>query len=257
MFQEIQRIANILPINLLRTVSESIDFDGFHFPKETLIIPQISILMNDDSIFTDSNTFNPLRFLDSDGNLKRYEEFIPFSIGKRQYILNSGDSDDGTMDAADPSNPPRRSKTDPILVDRRKAATMRERRRLRKVEILRSAIEYINKLEGMLQAEGKMTKIMAHNQQMTLHSQGTSDYLSSSTAQFPSSFDGGFDDDDVTDSDEPDSPLPTVEGRKRTSLDRLSRIVANIAGEEGGVNGVEHANDHVEGGDTEKKLVLL
>lgn len=70
-----------------------------------------------------------------------------------------------------------------VLVDRRKAATMRERRRLRKVneafevvkqrtcsnpnqrlpkvEILRGAIEYISKLEAMLRMEGKMTDIMA------------------------------------------------------------------------------------------------
>uniref|UniRef100_A0A7E4VXF8 Myoblast determination protein 1 homolog n=1 Tax=Panagrellus redivivus TaxID=6233 RepID=A0A7E4VXF8_PANRE len=68
-------------------------------------------------------------------------------------------------------------------LDRRKAATMRERRRLRKVneafevvkqrtcsnpnqrlpkvEILRGCIEYITKLEDMLRAEGKMTDIMA------------------------------------------------------------------------------------------------
>ena len=73
-----------------------------------------------------------------------------------------------------------------ILVDRRKAATMRERRRLRKVneafevvkqrtcsnpnqrlpkvEILRGAIEYITKLENMLSMEGKMTDIMARMQ---------------------------------------------------------------------------------------------
>uniref|UniRef100_A0A0N4Z7V2 Myoblast determination protein 1 homolog n=1 Tax=Parastrongyloides trichosuri TaxID=131310 RepID=A0A0N4Z7V2_PARTI len=70
--------------------------------------------------------------------------------------------------------------------DRRKAATLRERKRLQKVneafenmkkrtcpnpnqrlpkvEILRGAIEYINKLEDVLKAEGKMTKIMAVNE---------------------------------------------------------------------------------------------
>ncbi|KAI6183434.1 BHLH domain-containing protein [Aphelenchoides bicaudatus] len=83
--------------------------------------------------------------------------------------------------------------------DRRKAATMRERRRLRKVneafevvkqrtcqnpnqrlpkvEILRGAIEYITKLENMLQSQGKMTSIMAANAGLQLDS-------SSSTAAF-------------------------------------------------------------------------
>ncbi|KAK6036581.1 Helix-loop-helix DNA-binding domain protein [Cooperia oncophora] len=98
-------------------------------------------------------------------------------------------TDDVAMETADPNNPPRRSK-----LDRRKAATMRERRRLRKVneafeivkqrtcpnpnqrlpkvEILRSAIDYITKLETMLHAEGKMTKIMAQNQMMHGHTGG-------------------------------------------------------------------------------------
>ncbi|KAK6035132.1 hypothetical protein COOONC_27364 [Cooperia oncophora] len=84
----------------------------------------------------------------------------------------------------------------------------------------------------MLHAEGKMTKIMAQNQMMHGHTGG--EYLPSTSAQFPSSFDG-FDDDEVSDSDDVDSPQPTADGRKRTSLDRLSRIVANIAGEEGAV----------------------
>uniref|UniRef100_A0A1I8BBH4 BHLH domain-containing protein n=1 Tax=Meloidogyne hapla TaxID=6305 RepID=A0A1I8BBH4_MELHA len=48
-------------------------------------------------------------------------------------------------------------------VERRRAATMRERRRLRKVnvEILRGAIEYINMLEHLLQTHVKMDSIIA------------------------------------------------------------------------------------------------
>ncbi|KAK6732971.1 hypothetical protein RB195_017008 [Necator americanus] len=187
--------------------------------------------------------------------------------------------DDVTMETTDPNNPPRRSK-----LDRRKAATMRERRRLRKVneafeivkqrtcpnpnqrlpkvEILRSAIEYITKLETMLHAEGKMTKIMAQNQ-MAMHGHSGGEYLPSTSGQFPATFDG-FEDDDVSDSDDVDSPQPTADGRKRTSLDRLSRIVANIAGEEGVVavptgqtQAEQHANDQVDSGEAEKKLAVL
>ncbi|GMR37054.1 hypothetical protein PMAYCL1PPCAC_07249 [Pristionchus mayeri] len=80
--------------------------------------------------------------------------------------------------------------SDPIpkKLDRRKAATMRERRRLRKVneafevvkartcqnpqqrlpkvEILRTAIDYINTLERMLKQQGKYTQIMKNNEEM-------------------------------------------------------------------------------------------
>jgi hypothetical protein len=42
--------------------------------------------------------------------------------------------------------------------------------RLPKVEILRGAIEYITKLENMLQNQGKMTSIMAANAGLQLDS---------------------------------------------------------------------------------------
>ncbi|CAI4227329.1 unnamed protein product [Auanema sp. JU1783] len=86
---EIQRVANILPINLLRTTSESVELDGYQYPKGTLVIPQISILMQDPTIFENPHQFNPNRFLTTSGKLRRFEEFIPFSIGKRQCLGES------------------------------------------------------------------------------------------------------------------------------------------------------------------------
>ncbi|CCD61735.1 CYtochrome P450 family [Caenorhabditis elegans] len=86
---EIQRIANILPINLLRTVAEDIEIDGYNFKKGDLIIPQISILMNDPEIFENPEEFNPSRFLDEDNNVKKIDEFLPFSIGRRQCLGES------------------------------------------------------------------------------------------------------------------------------------------------------------------------
>ncbi|TMS33549.1 hypothetical protein L596_001278 [Steinernema carpocapsae] len=86
---EIQRIANILPINLLRTVSEDVTIDGFEFPANTLVIPQISIVMNDPQNFDRPEVFNPERFLDFEGNLQKSEHFLPFSIGKRQCLGES------------------------------------------------------------------------------------------------------------------------------------------------------------------------
>uniref|UniRef100_A0A1I8A110 Cytochrome P450 n=1 Tax=Steinernema glaseri TaxID=37863 RepID=A0A1I8A110_9BILA len=86
---EIQRIANILPINLLRTVSEDVSIDGFQFPANTLVIPQISIVMNDPKNFANPEVFNPDRFLDAEGNVQKSENFMPFSIGKRQCLGES------------------------------------------------------------------------------------------------------------------------------------------------------------------------
>ncbi|CAJ0581398.1 unnamed protein product, partial [Mesorhabditis spiculigera] len=86
---EIQRIANILPINLLRTVSEDVRIDGYFYPKGTMVIPQIATMLNDETVFEDPSDFRPERFLDEEGKLKRVEQFMPFSLGKRQCLGES------------------------------------------------------------------------------------------------------------------------------------------------------------------------
>ncbi|KAH7691432.1 CBN-CYP-33C11 protein, partial [Aphelenchoides avenae] len=40
-------------------------------------------------IFPEPTRFNPDRFIDEGGNLKRVDELIPFSIGKRQCLGES------------------------------------------------------------------------------------------------------------------------------------------------------------------------
>ncbi|CUR30017.1 CYtochrome P450 family [Caenorhabditis elegans] len=39
--------------------------------------------MNNEEVFPDPHTFNPDRFIDEHGKLKRVEELAPFSVGKR------------------------------------------------------------------------------------------------------------------------------------------------------------------------------
>ncbi|CAJ0963444.1 unnamed protein product, partial [Mesorhabditis belari] len=86
---EIQRIANILPINLLRTVCDDVEIDGYTFPKGTMVIPQISIMLNDETVFEEPKEFRPERFLDDEGKLKRIDQFMPFSLGRRQCLGES------------------------------------------------------------------------------------------------------------------------------------------------------------------------
>ncbi|VDK44389.1 unnamed protein product [Anisakis simplex] len=156
--------------------------------------------------------------------------------------------------------------TPPRRLDRRKAATMRERRRLRKVneafevvkqrtcpnpnqrlpkvEILRSAIEYITKLETMLQSQGKMTKIMAANQGIHIAEGDTQDYVVSiqnvhgtnnnGSAYYDGKIGAYQEDSEEFNATNP-SDSPHESGRtstKKSSLDRLSRIVDSIAAEE-------------------------
>uniref|UniRef100_A0A915NNT1 Cytochrome P450 n=1 Tax=Meloidogyne floridensis TaxID=298350 RepID=A0A915NNT1_9BILA len=75
---ETQRSANLLPINLAhRTMSDANILNKFNLKKGTPIVPQICC------IFPHPYRFEPERFLDDQGMLKRVEQLIPFGIGKR------------------------------------------------------------------------------------------------------------------------------------------------------------------------------
>uniref|UniRef100_A0AC34GQL3 Cytochrome P450 n=1 Tax=Panagrolaimus sp. ES5 TaxID=591445 RepID=A0AC34GQL3_9BILA len=82
---ETQRIANLLPINFSRKTIKDTYINGFYVPKGSSVVPQISCILFDDTIFPDPFTFNPERFIDTETKkYKKIDEFIPFSVGKRQ-----------------------------------------------------------------------------------------------------------------------------------------------------------------------------
>ncbi|WKY10972.1 hypothetical protein Q1695_002932 [Nippostrongylus brasiliensis] len=83
---EIQRMANLLPMNLPHQTLRDVRIGQWHLPAGTGVIPQISTVLYDDEVFPEPLTFNPSRFIDEEGKLKRIEELIPFSIGKRQCL---------------------------------------------------------------------------------------------------------------------------------------------------------------------------
>lgn len=83
---EIQRLCNLVPNNVLHTTTREVVVDGYVLPAGTCITPQISVVLYDDTIYKDPKCFNPTRFIDEQGNLKRSDELIPFSVGKRQCL---------------------------------------------------------------------------------------------------------------------------------------------------------------------------
>ncbi|KAI6174478.1 Cytochrome P450-33C9 [Aphelenchoides bicaudatus] len=83
---EIQRIANLVPQNVWHRTTKDVTINGHFIRKGTAILPQVSVVLADETIYDDPASFRPERFIDENGKLKRADELIPFSVGKRQCL---------------------------------------------------------------------------------------------------------------------------------------------------------------------------
>uniref|UniRef100_A0A8D1U450 Cytochrome P450 2J2 n=1 Tax=Sus scrofa TaxID=9823 RepID=A0A8D1U450_PIG len=79
---EVQRMGNIIPLNVPREVVEDTTLAGYHLPKGTMVLTNLTALHRDPAEWATPDTFNPEHFLEN-GKFKKREAFLPFSIGKR------------------------------------------------------------------------------------------------------------------------------------------------------------------------------
>ncbi|XP_067912643.1 cytochrome P450 2K6-like [Heterodontus francisci] len=80
---EIQRFADIVPLNITHETTVDLNFKGYFIPKGTPVIPLLSSVLFDKTQWEKSNEFNPSHFLDAEGKFVKRNAFIPFSIGRR------------------------------------------------------------------------------------------------------------------------------------------------------------------------------
>ncbi|XP_055978278.1 cytochrome P450 2J2-like [Sorex fumeus] len=79
---EVQRMGNIIPLNVPRAAAADTTLNGYHIPKGTLVLTNLITLHRDPAEWATPDTFNPEHFLEN-GKFKKREDFLPFSIGKR------------------------------------------------------------------------------------------------------------------------------------------------------------------------------
>ncbi|KAL8615093.1 hypothetical protein ACOMHN_009169 [Nucella lapillus] len=86
---EVLRRADIVPLSLPHSSARDTIYRGYVIPKDTIIIPDISCVLQDPEIWEDPEDFRPERFIGPDGKLTRPDEFIPFSAGRRMCLGES------------------------------------------------------------------------------------------------------------------------------------------------------------------------
>ncbi|XP_068136227.1 cytochrome P450 2F2-like [Hyperolius riggenbachi] len=83
---EVQRFGDIAPLSLPHATATDVTFRGYTIPKGTTVIPLLSSVHMDKAYFAKADEFFPEHFLDSEGNFKKIEAFMPFSLGKRSCV---------------------------------------------------------------------------------------------------------------------------------------------------------------------------
>ncbi|XP_063068222.1 cytochrome P450 2F2-like [Engraulis encrasicolus] len=83
---ECQRLANSVPLSVFHCTTKDTELRGYHIPKGTLIIPNLTSALSEDGKWKNARGFHPSNFLNELGEFEKPEAFMPFSVGPRMCL---------------------------------------------------------------------------------------------------------------------------------------------------------------------------
>uniref|UniRef100_W5M2Y9 Uncharacterized protein n=1 Tax=Lepisosteus oculatus TaxID=7918 RepID=W5M2Y9_LEPOC len=86
---EIQRLANVVPLNLPHMTAADVHFQGYFIKKGTPVFPLLTSVLQDETQWETPHQFNPAHFLDPEGQFVKKDAFMAFSAGRRACLGES------------------------------------------------------------------------------------------------------------------------------------------------------------------------
>ena len=80
MFESL-RLGNVLPFSVPHKATDDISYKGMVIPKDSIVMPCLYSVALDETLFPDSHTFRPERFLDANNKVCGQEKILTFSVG--------------------------------------------------------------------------------------------------------------------------------------------------------------------------------
>uniref|UniRef100_A0A3B5BH53 Cytochrome P450 2F2 n=1 Tax=Stegastes partitus TaxID=144197 RepID=A0A3B5BH53_9TELE len=83
---EIQRMSNTAPLSVFHSTTKDTELMGYSIPKGTIIIQNLTSVLNEEGQWKYPHEFNPGNFLNHQGEFVKPEAFMPFSAGPRMCL---------------------------------------------------------------------------------------------------------------------------------------------------------------------------
>lgn len=83
---ESMRRSSIVPLATTHSPTRDVELNGYRIPAGSHVIPLINSVHMDPNLWDKPEEFNPRRFLNNEGKVRKPEYFIPFGVGRRMCL---------------------------------------------------------------------------------------------------------------------------------------------------------------------------